>query len=49
MLLEQGQEVRSFPLGTLALASAVKNPPALILLDINMAEMNGYEVCQRRP
>ncbi len=47
MLLERGYEVRSFPLGRLALAAIVKNPPDLILLDINMPEMNGYEVCQR--
>jgi two-component system sensor histidine kinase/response regulator len=47
MLLEQGHEVRSFPLGRLALAAAMKNPPDLILLDINMPEMNGYEVCER--
>jgi two-component system sensor histidine kinase/response regulator len=47
MLARQGHEVRSFPLGRLALASAIKNPPALILLDINMPEMNGYEVCER--
>src|SRR5580658_5267143 len=47
MLLQQGHEVRSFPLGRLALASALKSPPALILLDINMPEMNGYEVCER--
>jgi CheY-like chemotaxis protein len=27
MLLQRGHEVRSFPLGRLALAAAVKNPP----------------------
>src|ERR1022692_3094953 len=47
MLLRQGHEVHSFPLGRLALAAALKNPPDLILLDINMPEMNGYDVCER--
>ncbi len=47
MLQEQGHEVRSFPLGRLALAAATNNPPDLILLDINMQELNGYEVCER--
>jgi two-component system, sensor histidine kinase and response regulator len=46
MLLQEGYEVRSFPLGRLALAAANKNPPDLILLDVNMPEMNGYEVCE---
>jgi CheY-like chemotaxis protein len=36
MLLQEGYEVRSFPLGRLALAAANKNPPDLILLDVNM-------------
>jgi two-component system, sensor histidine kinase and response regulator len=47
MLLQQGFEARSFPLGRLALAAAARNPPCLILLDINMPEMNGYELCER--
>ena len=47
MLHQQTYEVRSFPLGRLALAAAIKHPPDLILLDVNMPEMNGYEVCER--
>ncbi len=47
MLLRHRYDVRSFPRGRLALAAASQIPPDLILLDINMPEMNGYEVCQR--
>ena len=47
MLRQQGHEVCSFPRGRLAIARAAKHPPDLILLDINMPEMNGYEVCER--
>ncbi len=47
ILRQCGHEVCSFPLGRLALAAAIRNPPDLILLDINMPEMNGYEVCER--
>jgi len=47
MLLQQGHEAHSFPRGRLALAAAAHHPPDLILLDINMPEMNGYEVCER--
>jgi len=47
MLVQQGHDVRSFPLGRLALAAARNHTPNLILLDINMPEMDGYEVCRR--
>jgi len=47
MLTSQGHRVRSFPRGRLALTAAGQQPPDLILLDINMPEMDGMEVCRR--
>ena len=47
MLQGKGYRVLAFPDGRTALNAAAKNPPDLILLDINMPEMNGFEVCER--
>lgn len=46
MLKDRGYDIRAFPSGELALNSALQDPPDLILLDINMPEMDGYEVCR---
>ena len=45
-LTEQGYKVRSVIDGAMALMGARTAPPDLILLDINMPTMNGYEVCE---
>ena len=47
MLKEKGHRVRPVPSGKLALKAVENEPPDLILLDITMPEMNGFEVCQR--
>ncbi|MBF0224860.1 MAG: response regulator [Desulfobacterales bacterium] len=45
MLKYEGFQVRPVPNGKLALRAAEKEPPDLILLDIMMPDMDGYEVC----
>lgn len=47
ILKEKGYEVRVAPSGQLALDLIQRIPPDLILLDINMPQMDGYEVCRR--
>lgn len=46
MLVAQSYDVRSVKSGSAALMVVQAEAPDLILLDINMAGMNGYEVCQ---
>lgn len=46
MLSEQGYKVRPVINGKMALTATRAAPPDLILLDINMPDMNGYEVCK---
>lgn len=46
-LTEKGYQVRCAKNGTMALITAQKNPPQLILLDIKMPDMDGYQVCEK--
>ncbi|MFL6446959.1 MAG: response regulator [Bryobacteraceae bacterium] len=47
LLTAEGYEVRAADAGPLALASLSVNRPDLILLDIRMPRMDGFEVCRR--
>jgi PleD family two-component response regulator len=47
ILTKHGYKVRPVPNGRLALLAAQGFPPDLILLDIMMPEMSGYEVCSK--
>lgn len=52
LLREHGYGVRVAQTGTLALGTVAQQPPDLILLDIKMPGMDGFEVCaelKRRP
>ena len=46
MLSSQGYKVRGVTSGTMALTAVKAAAPALILLDIKMPEMDGYDVCR---
>lgn len=47
ILSSHGYKVHQALNGKLALMTIDKNPPDLILLDINMKDMNGYELCSQ--
>lgn len=47
ILTKAGHRVRLASDGELALRTVLAKPPALVLLDIRMPHMDGYEVCRR--
>lgn len=46
ILHTNGYDVSTFPSGVMALRAAIQSPPDLVLLDIMMPDMDGYQVCQ---
>jgi diguanylate cyclase (GGDEF)-like protein len=46
-LTDRGYQVRCTKNGSMALIAVKKEPPDLILLDIKMPEMDGYQVCEQ--
>ena len=46
ILAEQGYKIRPASNGQMALLAAQAQPPDLVLLDIMMPEMDGYQVCR---
>ncbi len=47
LLTDRGYDVRPASSSKFALEAAISNPPDLILLDIIMPEMDGYELCRQ--
>lgn len=45
MLSNEGYHIYAFTMVDMAYTAAWKNPPDLILMDINMPEINGYQAC----
>jgi len=46
LLTREGYKVRCAPDGETALMFANEDPPELILLDIRMPDMDGFQVCR---
>jgi DNA-binding response OmpR family regulator len=46
LMKQAGYDVRTAADGEEALEAVREQPPSLILLDINMPKLNGYEVCE---
>jgi PleD family two-component response regulator len=46
LLVERGYKVRPVANGRMALTAAQIAPPDLVLLDVMMPELNGYQVCE---
>ena len=47
ILTKEGYQVRPVEKPQLALESALAHPPSLIMLDVRMPEMSGFEVCRQ--
>jgi twitching motility two-component system response regulator PilG len=47
LLTSKGYDVRGVPNGTAALAALAEDKPDLILLDIMLPEIDGFEICRR--